>query len=198
MRTVPNDNKKGKKNMSIAVIYTSETGATGHYAKMIAEKTGGDLYDLKTAKKTDLYRYDAIVYGGWLCVEGIRHISWFKKNMDQWSGKKLAVFCVGISSSDSPEIEGMFQRLFSEEEAKRVKNFYIQGGFEYDKKSIVSALVARTTIKAMKEKKNGAEKAEDFLTEEEEKISLLMEGNYDACDEKEIEAIVSYLKDGNG
>lgn len=103
--------------MKTAVIYNSPTGFTKKYAEWISEAVGADCFELRTAKKQDFDRYDAIVFGGWACAGSISKVSWFKSNIDKWSDKTLIAFCTGGSPAESPEIETFLSNNFSEVEA---------------------------------------------------------------------------------
>ena len=171
--------------MKTAVVYTSQTGFTKRYAEWIAERTGGDAIELGDAKKKDLSGYDAIVYGGWACAGSISKISWFKKNIEKWTGKKLAAFCVGGSPIDNPDIEPALRKNFDEETYKKIGIFYCPGGFDYDKMSGKSKLMMKMFIKMLKSKKN--------KTEEEETMIKMISNSYDISDKKYIEPIVEYI-----
>ena len=106
--------------MKTIVIYNSQTGFTKRYAEWIAEKSGADCYELSEAKKKSLDSYDAIIYGGWACAGGISKLSWFKRNINKWEGKKLIAFCVGGSPLENPEIEPALKKNFSEDEMNKV------------------------------------------------------------------------------
>lgn len=73
--------------MKTIVIYNSQTGFTKRYAQWIAEETGADCYELSEAKKKNMDEYEAIIYGGWACAGSISKLSWFKSNIERWSGK---------------------------------------------------------------------------------------------------------------
>ncbi len=171
--------------MKTIVVYTSQTGFTRRYAGWLAEKTGADLKDLSEAKKMDFGGYDAIVYGGWACAGNISKLSWFKGNLAKWEGKKLAVFCVGGSPMESPDIQPALHKLFTEEEQKKVGIFYCPGGFDYEKMSAPSRMMMKMFIKALKAKKD--------KTPDDEEMIRMISGSYDISDPKYIEPIVSYL-----
>ncbi len=172
--------------MKTAVVYTSQTGFTKRYAEWIAERTEGDAIELGDAKKKDLSGYDAIVYGGWACAGSISKISWFKKNIEKWTGKKLAAFCVGGSPIDNPDIEPALRKNFDEETYKKIGIFYCPGGFNYDKMSGKSKLMMKMFIKMLKSKKN--------KTEEEEIMIKMISNSYDISDKKYIEPIIEYIE----
>lgn len=172
--------------MKTIVIYNSQTGFTKRYAQWIAEATDADCLELSTAKKKDLTRYEAIIFGGWACAGSISKISWFKSNMDKWTDKKLIAFCVGGSPIDIPEIEPALKKNFKESELKKVNIFYCPGGFNYEKMSIPSKLMMKMFIKTLKAKRD--------KTEAELEMIKIISASYDISDKKYIEPILECLK----
>lgn len=172
--------------MKTIVIYNSQTGFTKRYAEWIAEETGADCFELSEAKKKSMDGYDAIIFGGWACAGGISKLSWFKGNIDKWSGKKLIAFCVGGSPLENPEIDVALRQNFSPVEWEKVSVFYCPGGFNYEKMSAPSKLMMKMFIKALKAKKD--------KTEEEEVMVKMIASSYDITDKKYIEPILECLR----
>ena len=172
--------------MKTVVIYNSQTGFTKRYAEWIAEAVGADCITLADAKKKNMDDYEAIVFGGWACAGGISKLSWFKSNIDKWSGKKLIAFCVGGSPIENPEIEEALRKNFSDAEWEKVNVFYCPGGFNYDKMSAPSKLMMKMFIKALKAKKD--------KTEEDEIMIKMISSSYDISDKKYIEPILECLR----
>ena len=48
-----------------AIIYTTNTGSTEHYAKLLAQKTGLHVYSLAEAKKR-VFAGAEVIYLGWI------------------------------------------------------------------------------------------------------------------------------------
>lgn len=171
--------------MKTIVIYNSQTGFTKKYAEWIAEKANAECIEFSKAKKADLDSYDAIVFGGWAIAGSISKLKWFKKNISKWSNKKLAVFCVGASPIENPEIEATLPKNFTEDELKIVKWFYCPGGLDYEKMPVTSKTAMKMFIKMLNSRKN---KTEDDM----EQIRI-MSSSYDNSDVKYIEPIIEYL-----
>ena len=174
--------------MKTLIIYTSQTGFTKRYAEWLADKTGGDLLDLKDAqKKSDDYfeDYDAICYGGWAMAGSIVKVKWFLEKAVNWKDKRLAVFCVGGSPNDNPDVETFLQNALSEDQKKYIKVFYCQGGFNYEKMKTPSKLAMKMFISVLKNKKDA--------TEKEKGMAEKMSSSYDISNIKFIEPIVAYL-----
>ncbi len=174
--------------MKTLIIYTSQTGFTKKYSEWLAERTGGDLLDLNDArKKTAEYfeDYDAICYGGWAMAGNLVKAKWFLEKAVNWRDKRLAMFCVGGSPNDNPDIDTFLQNALTEEQKKYIKMFYCQGGFNYEKMKAPSRIAMKMFVSALKNKKDATEK-EKIMAEK-------MASSYDISDIKFIEPIVAYL-----
>ena len=101
-------------------------------------------------------------------------------------GKRLAVFCVGGSPNDNPDIEVSMKKWFTEEEHKRVSIFYCQGGFNYEKMSAPSKAMMKMFVGALKAKKD--------KTEEEKIMVEMIAKSYDISDRKYIIPMVECLQ----
>ena len=174
--------------MKTLIIYTSQTGFTKRYAEWIAEKTGGDLLELKDAqKKSDDYfkDFDAICYGGWAMAGNLVKGKWFLEKASDWQDKRLAMFCVGGSPNDNPDVDAFLQNVLTEEQKKYIKVFYCQGGFNYEKMKAPSRLAMKMFVSTLRNKKDA--------TEKEKVMAEKMASSYDISDVKYIEPIVAYL-----
>ena len=171
--------------MKTAVIYNSQTGFTKRYAKWIAEESKADCFELNEAKKKNFDGYDAIIFGGWACAGGISKLSWFKERLSGWKGKKLITFCVGGSPMDSPHVDPLLEKAFTEEEHKQVRIFYCPGGFNYEKMSVSSRLMMKMYAKMLKSKKN--------KTEDDEAMIKMLSHSNDMSDRKYIVPIIECL-----
>lgn len=171
--------------MKTIVIYTSQTGFTKRYAEWIAQAAGAELRTLPQAKKMDLSGYGAIVFGGWACAGGIRGISWFKKHIGQWKGKKLIAFCVGASPADNPEIETALNQNFTPEERKAAHVFYCPGGMNYAKMPAPSRMMLKLFYKTLQAKKD--------KTEQERMMMKVLLTSYDISDKAYIKPILACL-----
>lgn len=172
--------------MKTIVIYNSQTGFTERYAKWIAEAAGARCLSLSEAKKRNLEKYDAIVFGSWACAGGISKLSWFKGNLDRWAGRKLIVFCVGASPMDSPDIAPALRRTFAGSEWANVKAFYCPGGLNYEKMSLSSRLMMKMFLKTLEAKKD--------KTAADREMIRMISASYDISDRKYIRPILECLK----
>ena len=142
--------------------------------------------EFSQAGKMDFASYGTIIFGGWACAGSVSKLKWFKTNMKKWEGKKLAVYCVGGSPIENPEIEIAMKKWLSEEEREKVALFYCPGGFDYDKMSGPSKLAMKMFISMLKTKKDKSE---------EDKVMIeMISKSYDISDKKYIEPIVAWAK----
>ena len=174
--------------MKTLIIYTSQTGFTKKYAGWLAERMDADLLDLKEAQKKNTMffeEYQAIVYGGWAMAGKIVKSKWFLEKASAWKDKKLAMFCVGGSPNDNPDIDTFLQNALTDNQKKYIKVFYCQGGFNYEKMKAPSRVAMKMFVSSLKNKKGA--------TEEEKIMAEKMASSYDVSDVKFIEPIVLYL-----
>lgn len=174
--------------MNTLIIYTSQTGFTKKYAGWLAEKMKGDLLDLKDAQKKDARffdEYQAIVYGGWAMAGNLVKTKWFLDKAPAWKDKKLAMFCVGGSPDDNPDVEVLLHKALTDEQRNYIKVFYCQGGFNYEKMKAPSRLAMKMFASALKKKKDA--------TESEKAMAQNISSSYDISDIKYIDPIVEYL-----
>lgn len=174
--------------MKTLIIYTSQTGFTKKYAEWLAQKTSGDMLELKEAQKKDdafFEGFEAIVYGGWVMAASVVKVKWFLNKATSWKDKKLAVFCVGGSPNDNPDIEGMLKNMMTDEQREYIKAFYCQGGFNYERMNAPSRLAMKMFVSALKKKKDP--------TEEEKIMTQMVATSYDISDEKYLEPVIDYL-----
>lgn len=175
--------------MRTLIIYTSSTGFTKRYAEWIAEEISDEVITFKEAKKkgNEFFEgYDSIVYGGWCMGGKVINEDWFKENMLAWKNKKLAIFCVGASPMDSPEVPEALDNNLSEEEKKIAKIFYCQGGLNYEKMKLPMKIMMKMYASSIAKKKDA--------TEFEKTKAEMITKSYDISDKKYINPIIEYLK----
>ena len=175
--------------MKTLIIYTSQTGFTKKYAEWIAERMSADLLDLKDAQKKEnafFEPYEAIIFGGWTMAGNLVKAKWFLDKASAWKDKRLAVFCVGGSPNDNPDVEVCLHNILTDEQREYIRAFYCQGGFNYEKMNAASRLAMKMFVGALKKKKDA--------TEEEKKMAEMISVSYDISDIKYIEPIIEYLQ----
>lgn len=130
------------------ILYQSKYGATKKYAQWLSEATGFDCMETKTAKVSDLLRYDVIILGGGVYASGIAGFGLLKKNIAQLSGKKLAVFAVGASPYDEKAVQQIRDTLFKDALAA-VPLFYCRGAWDESSMKFGDRTLCRMLQKAV-------------------------------------------------
>ena len=175
--------------MKTLVIYTSQTGFTKRYAGWLAERTNADILELNEARKKDasfFSGYGAIAYGGWAMAGKLVKAEWFLEKAVGWKGKVLAVFCVGASPNDSPDVSTALHNMLTDEQRGYIRAFYCQGGLNYEKMNMPSRMMMKMFASAMDKKKD--------KTESEKIMAEMISGSYDISDKRYIEPIAEYLE----
>ena len=175
--------------MKTLIIYTSQTGFTKKYAEWLAGRTGGDVIELKEAKKKEdaFYGgYEAIVYGGWAMAGKLVKFDWFLGKSVNWKDKKLAAFCVGGGPRENPDVDTFLASALNDEQKKYIKLFYCLGGINYDKMSGPSKLLMKMFISSIKKNKNASEK--------ERQMAETVSHSYDYSDIKYLDPVMEYLE----
>ena len=171
----------------IVVIYNSQTGFTKKYAQWLSDELECECVEFAAVGKLDFEQYGTIIFGGWACAGSVSKLKWFKNNMKKWDGKRLAVYCVGGSPIENPEIEVAMKSWFSEEEYQKVKTFYCPGGFDYEKMPTASKVMMKMFLSALKAKKD--------KTEEDKMQIEMISKSYDISDRKYIGPIVEWVRE---
>ena len=154
------------------ILYTSKYGATKRYADWLAEKTGFDCIETKTARIENVKQYDTIILGGGIYASGIAGLSFLQKNIDRLQGKKVIIFCDGAS----PYEEKAFRQIIEHNLKGSLAGlpcFYCRGGWDPDAMSFVDRNLCRMLRKAVSKKK-----PEDYEVWEK----ALMEAGDKKCD----------------
>lgn len=175
--------------MKIIIVYSSQTGFTERYANWLAEELEADVITLAEAKKRDSRYFDeadGIIYGGWAMGGKIVNSEWFTKRIPAWKGKKMALFCVGASPNENPDVEVSLKNALTEEEHKCAKVFYCQGGLSYEKMKLPYKLAMKAFASMIRKKKDADEK--------EKTMGEMISHSYDIADKKFIMPIVRYFK----
>lgn len=175
--------------MKTLIVYTSQTGFTKRYTGWLANRLQADVLVLDEAKKKQeqfFDTYEAIIYGGWAMAGSVVKSKWFFDRAVNWKEKCLAIFCVGASPMDNPEVEEALKNMVPQEQKEYIKGFYCQGGLNYDKMNFASRMGMKALMTALRKKKNPTDMERDMVQ--------WMDHSYDISDEKYIEPIVEYVE----
>ncbi len=150
--------------MSIkAIVYTSNTGHTEQYARLLGKKTSLPVYSLQDALKQFPSKTE-VIYLGWLMAGGVKD---YPKAVKHFAVKALG--CIGMSKSENQIAEVKIRYALGDD----VFLFYLQGGFEFEKLHGLYKFMM-LTMKCILEKK--LSKKENKTPEDEEALSLLSKG----------------------
>lgn len=123
-----------------AIVYTSNTGFTEKYARLLSEKTGLATYALKDAAKLD--KGDSVIYLGWISANRINGLNKAMKRFDV-----RAVGAVGMLGTGS--------RLTETREANKLASdmplFTLQGGYDNTKLKGIKKLLMKAVEKTLAE-----------------------------------------------
>ena len=163
----------------MTIVYTSKTGITKKYAKMLAEMTGLSAVSLDEA---DIPGGEEIIYFGWLCAGAI---SGYKKAQKQFVVR--AVCGVGMT----PDSEKQTYDLRANNKISHDTTvFYLPGGYNLEKLKGASALILKTVGKKVKA---GLEKKSERTPDEDVLLDILTNGG-DFASQERLEPIVQWLQ----
>lgn len=129
------------------IIYTSNTGHTERYAKILEEKTGIPALSMEQATDT-VTPGSPILYLGWLFVGGIRG---YKKAAKRYS---VCAVC-GVGLCDTGALLSEIRR--TEKIPGSIPLFTLQGGMDHEKLTGIYKKMIDTLILFVRKKKNKSE-----------------------------------------
>lgn len=147
-----------------AIVYTSQTGHTGKYAKILGEKTGLQVYNLKEAAK-ELDRGTRIIYLGWLFANSIKG---YKKANRLFNIS--AICAVGLGDTGTGVAEVRKRNSLPES----TPLFTMQGGIDRSKLRGFHKLMIKMLTKGLTSQKNPSEQDKrmlELLTHENHLVS---------------------------
>lgn len=174
--------------MKRAVIYTSQTGFTQKYARLLGERLSAEVITLDEAKKMPAESFadaEAIIYGGWLMAGKITGAEWFTEKISTWRGKKLVLFGVGGSPKESPDIDKVLETALTDEQRQYAKVFYCQGGICYEKMKFFPRIILKMFTSMLRRRKD--------IADSDRAMAEMLTGSYDISGEEHIVPIVEYV-----
>jgi len=150
----------------IAIVYTSNTGHTMRYAKLLGAKTDLPTYTLERACSV-LEKGDPVIYMGWLFANSIKGYGKAAKRFDV-----RATVGVGLSPNGALEAEARQANKIAETAVL----FTVQGGMDYEAlKGVNKFAIAMLTRSLLKKA--------DRTPADDAQLKLLQEGGDFVCDE---------------
>lgn len=159
------------------IVYTSNTGHTEAYAKLLTEQTGLPVYDLKSAVKK-FKKGAEVIYLGWLFANTVKG---YKKCAKKF--KVSAVCAVGLCDTGTAVSEVRKANKLSED----LPLFTMQGGMNKKKLNKGYLFGINMLIKMMSKKKDP--------TENDRRMRYLLENDKDyVCEENTADFMAWYNK----
>ena len=129
-----------------AIIYTTNTGSTEHYAKLLAQKTGLPVYSLAEAKKR-VFAGAEVIYLGWIMAGSVKGYAEAAKRY-----QVRAVCGVGMGQTGTQTDNTLFT---------------LQGNFDVKKLHgvyrLMMEIMVKTAGKGLAEKKDRTPEEDDML-----------------------------------
>ena len=158
-----------------AIVYTSNTGFTERYAKMLGNVSGLPVYTLKDAKKK-LDKGSEIIYFGWLMASLVRG---YRQAAKRFKISALCGVCMGDSGSQLDAVRK------SNNLPSSLEVFTLQGGMDHSKlrgiyKSMINMLIKHLS-------------AQENKSEDEKKMLELIKNGGDFVSEENLTPVVKWL-----
>lgn len=146
-----------------SIVYTSNTGYTAEYARLLGEKTGLPVYSLAEAEQK-LAAGNRVIYLGWLMADKVQG---YKKAAKRY--KVQAVCGVGMGGNGSQLQEVRKANAIPE----KTPLFTLQGGFDIQKLSGVYKLMMTIMVKTAGK---GLAEKQDRTPDEDVMLEMLTQG----------------------
>lgn len=163
-----------------AIIYTTNTGSTAQYAKMLAEQTGLPVFSMEEAK-SKVEAGSEIIYLGWIMAAKVKGYKAAAKKY-----KIKAVCAVGMERTGT-RTEQIREKTFV---PVAIPLFTLQGNFDVKKLHGLYRLMMNLMVK-MVTKKLGAKT--DRTQQENEMLEIMLLGGEKVCAEN-LGEVISWYK----
>ena len=127
------------------IVYSSNTGYTERYARMLAELTGLPCYRLEESP-----RGGSAFYLGWLMAGRVKGLAQAKR-------KHLVTGCCAVGLAE----EGPMEKLRAQLPGGRM--FYLRGGYCHERQRGLNRLMMMAMVKAMERRPQSDEAAQGLL-----------------------------------
>ena len=140
-----------------AIIYTTNTGSTEHYAKLLAQKTGLPVYSLAEAKKR-VFAGAEVIYLGWIMAGSVKGYAEAAKRY-----RVRAVCGVGMGQTGTQTDSVRKKSAISAD----IPLFTLQGNFDVKKLHgvyrLMMEIMVKTAGKGLAEKEDRTPEEDDML-----------------------------------
>lgn len=166
-----------------AIIYTTNTGSTAQYAKMLSEKTGIPAFSTEEAKEK-VEKGNEVIFLGWIMASKVKGYKAASKKY-----RIAAVCAVGMERTGSRTEEIRIKTNVPKENPL----FTLQGNFNIKKLRGAYRLMMNLMVK-MTARQLGAKTTR--TQREEEMLSLMLHGGENVRAEN-LNSVLDWLKSGN-
>ena len=140
-----------------AIIYTTNTGSTEHYAKLLAQKTGLPVYSLAEAKKW-VFAGAEVIYLGWIMAGSVKG---YAEAAKRYQVRAICGVGMGQAGTQADSV-----RKKSSVPAD-IPLFTLQGNFDVKKLHgvyrLMMEIMVKTAGKGLAEKKDRTPEEDDML-----------------------------------
>ena len=148
-----------------AIIYTTNTGSTEHYAKLLAHETGLPVYSLAEAKKTKtVFAGAEVIYLGWIMAGSVKGYAAVARRY-----KVRAVCGIGMGQNGT-QTDSVREKTAV---PANIPVFTLQGNFDVKKLHGIYRPMMEIMVKTAG--KNLAAK-EDRTPEEDDMLDMMLHG----------------------
>ena len=157
-----------------AIVYTSNTGHTAQYARMLGQKTGLPVYSLGEASKK-VEKGSSVIYLGWLFANQVMGYRKAKKLFDICAVCAVGLCDTGTAIDAVRKVNAMPDHL---------PLFTIQGGMEKSELNGAYRFAIKMLIKAVGSKKD--------RTEDDDRMLYLLQNDQNYVSEENITAFMKW------
>ena len=140
-----------------AIIYTTNTGSTEHYARLLAQKTGLPVYSLAEAKKR-VFAGAEVIYLGWIMAGSVKG---YAEAAKRYQVRAVCGVGMGQTGTQTDSVRKKSAILTG------VPLFTLQGNFDVKKLRGIyrpmMELMVKTAGKALAEKTDRTSEEDDML-----------------------------------
>lgn len=162
-----------------AIVFTSNTGFTEKYARMLGKETGLPVYTLKKAQK-DLAKGAEIIYLGWLSVGNV------KGYKDAAKRYRIRALCAVGMMDPSPQANADLQK----KNGLSCPAYVLQGGYAPDRLTGFDKLGMKMMSKFVLSE---LAKKPSLTPEEQAKVILFRDGA-DRVSAEQLKPLLTWLK----
>lgn len=179
-----------KTDLSIAIIYCSQTGFTKRYAEWLAEDLGCEAVPYEGRSALNLAETDVLVFCSWFHAASIKGADWVKKVLRDHPNFHVVILATGATPMPcemwpASEMEAAFERTFPKSEFPDLPHFYCQGGFDYGRLGLPDKIAMRMFFKVNAKAADTDPKAAEMLR--------VMGDGFDGTNREYLEPIIAHI-----